>query len=543
MKRSQYIFFLMLTFLFFISEINAQQQQPIPEVEIDFVKQRIAQPVPFDTKLLFTGTIDKAVKRVEINIQSKDGSVSTTPWIRGAFTKEATKFYVESDRLDPNSNYLINVNISQSLGDNHPFIRDIEEKFVGEFRVWNAQTEFPDFEQWQDDFVKYIIDGSPSNVSVTLPKNKGLLDTTVVDTDSIFWYDIQSLFNGTIRRSRTLTNFNKGRDITQKHLDAIINDRKDLAEVFSLIVDKPWDKNLSNQLADLVILSGKSPSESWALANGLLSIDHLSDKSYMNMDALNTLWKEDTMRLVRLEKLAHFFSSQRHILEEISLYNEVRPFIPSGNSIVPVTIGRLDKIIDALTKQRDKLTDYWRFTNDFNSAVSEILKQLSFDLNTSVLLAGTTRVFDLSTASKLYVSADFGIAGYGTKVENGLEPNFALYYGANIFFRPINSKVPINSFWEDRLLRGLSVNLGVTATDINIEGERKGLIGNKGLLIGAGIHPFRGVKLSGGYMLYKMRTNDPLTDEYTPKALSYISVSVHADVFNALGTLVQKLGF
>jgi hypothetical protein len=137
---------------------------------------------------------------------------------------------------------------------------------------------------------------------------------------------------------------------------------------------------------------------------------------------------------------------------------------------------------------------------------------------------------DFVEGSKSYMSVDLGVAAVAG-MDRGLT-----YTSLNIYMRPINKSASLNSFhgWDWWAVR-TSFLLGMTLASVEKENVRKGLFGNKALVLGIGFRVIPHIKINGGALwLYRYDTNPLFTpDRYHNSLSPFASISFDVDVKSA----------
>ena len=172
------------------------------------------------------------------------------------------------------------------------------------------------------------------------------------------------------------------------------------------------------------------------------------------------------------------------------------------------------------------------------AALDDVMGEFSNLARTQIDLM-TTTVGSFDTRHGWYVSGDFGMA-YGWDIDQV----FA-YIGTNIYFRPVNKDAPLQSFgnFAQSFTRRFSAMVGVTvAGDAEEEGRREAIIGDRLLVIGAGVRLTDSIRVAGGGLLFKAVDPSPLATQKDVKISPFISLSFDVDVVGTLGELGSAFG-
>jgi hypothetical protein len=166
------------------------------------------------------------------------------------------------------------------------------------------------------------------------------------------------------------------------------------------------------------------------------------------------------------------------------------------------------------------------------------------DVSANLLISGTLNlktvsIADVSTSKTPYISVDGGL-GYSPTFQSAFS-----YYGANLYFAPVNKKAPLSNFKGWYYIRQiLCVNVGVS----NFFGARQdnsysilGKTSNSDLIFGLGVRTGRIVKFNFDLMPYKTNNFDILTDNTKLKMAFVMSVGIDVNLLGALGNVAKTL--
>ncbi|WDF78272.1 hypothetical protein PQ469_30765 [Mucilaginibacter sp. KACC 22773] len=152
-----------------------------------------------------------------------------------------------------------------------------------------------------------------------------------------------------------------------------------------------------------------------------------------------------------------------------------------------------------------------------------------------------TYVDDFLKASKLYVTLDLGYAQV-FRIDRGLA-----YSGFNLYFRPVDKSIPLSQYSTigDWFAVRTSLLIGITLNSIAQDNVRKGLIGDKALVVGAGFKLVPFFKLNGGVLVhYRYGENPSLgTNHYHTSLSPFVSFSIDLDaktLFSGIGDSIFK---
>jgi hypothetical protein len=172
-------------------------------------------------------------------------------------------------------------------------------------------------------------------------------------------------------------------------------------------------------------------------------------------------------------------------------------------------------------------------------ALEKLASDIGDDAHAEVLVLGSTSGV-AATERRVYISADLG-ALYATGIGSVLP-----YVGVNVYFRPINKKVPLRQ--EGGLMRRLSLTAGVTikgVADKDAAGRvqtRDDLFAGRVLLIGAGLRVTNSIRIGAGGVLFMKQSTNPLQDSLSLALAPYGSASIDINVKGVAKKLGDAVG-
>ncbi len=539
--------------------------------------------LPFDTQFYIKGKIDKSIESVSITIKGQRKGLfavsvsNANSWDRNTFNKDSEFFYVRMRSLPPNVRYTANLEIKRRLDDSNEHVKASKKIYIDAIKeLFNdTPSECTDIDKWREKVINNIRD---DNLSVTFPNNEGLFDPSVELCDNIpnLINDILALENKVFNpREEAIDNEDTENDIVgfkeiiEYQLEEIYNSKYDLSLLFKRVSESGWNKtsepSYANFIMNLLSISTLDKEELNALVNASLNIKTINDTRNFDTTEISEIW-ESTKIKYKINNYNDLFEWSNSTLIHLYIIEKYLEEVDPHDGVLGITRS----MILSLSELSEAANNIFKYLNELNGALIQFdlinarnqnlfkFTQLSvIELNNQ-----TTIISDLKKGSKNYISSDIGLAVLRNEVDEG---NFRLssqiYYGANIYFRPVNRDVSLSNYplfnsdysigggalryfmsqsWN-RIKRGTSVTIGVTTSDIEVEGERRGLIANKGLLLGIGYHFFRRIKVSYGMMLFQKNNPNPLIDKYSIQGQSYFSASLDLDVFNLLGEIPKTL--
>lgn len=146
---------------------------------------------------------------------------------------------------------------------------------------------------------------------------------------------------------------------------------------------------------------------------------------------------------------------------------------------------------------------------------------------------------DAATTRASHVSMDAGLI-YGWGIHDSV-----VYFGANIYTRPINTDVSLASLKSEGMLswrHRFSFTLGATIGGIDKPGQREGIVGTSAIVAGVGWRLTDVVRLSGGVLIFKQHDPNPLVTNDTSLTVSpYVGLSFDVDIAKKLGKIFAGL--
>nr|MDP9122769.1 hypothetical protein [Acidobacteriota bacterium] len=161
---------------------------------------------------------------------------------------------------------------------------------------------------------------------------------------------------------------------------------------------------------------------------------------------------------------------------------------------------------------------------DRDTKLDDLAQQIEVQASAEVKVDATT-TGNANTFQRYYISADLGFL-YAWRVSKVVP-----YAGTNIYFRPINTNVPLSQkggFW-----RRFSLTLGYTLQGIADQGNatrRDFVDGGGSLVAGAGLRLTESIRFSAGTLLFFKKDRNPLLNHEAVAAAPYVSFSFDLNV-------------
>ena len=152
------------------------------------------------------------------------------------------------------------------------------------------------------------------------------------------------------------------------------------------------------------------------------------------------------------------------------------------------------------------------------------------ELSVNVVIGDSLQVS--ATASSPYISADAGL------VFLPMLSDAATYVGTNIYVRPVNKSVPLAI--KGGLARRLAMTFGITVDSVeDAAGTRFGVIGNKGVIVGAGYRVTQSVRLAAGTLWFRAKDPNPGRASQIARSTFYVGLSFDGDVSGKMADIFK----
>lgn len=153
---------------------------------------------------------------------------------------------------------------------------------------------------------------------------------------------------------------------------------------------------------------------------------------------------------------------------------------------------------------------------------------------------GTTPVPSYTERAGLYISGDVGVMMPIFPATG--EIGFAPLVGASFYLVPVDKDEPLKcagtpdcDFWKRfALTGGIAINVRDSA------GTVKGVIGDTGLFVGAGLRVTDYLRLGGGAVFVTQKSQNPLLPGEPVRAAPYVAASVDIDVAGTVKDIYTK---
>jgi hypothetical protein len=174
---------------------------------------------------------------------------------------------------------------------------------------------------------------------------------------------------------------------------------------------------------------------------------------------------------------------------------------------------QVERVRQALLEGRGALTNMQRMLTDRSRLIAAAANRITADIVEVIQIDGdTTANWDVRARS--YISADVGVA-WSNPIDQ-----FFFYLGANFYLGPVNKRAPLR--WSDpgNFRKRFSFTVGIPINTISDTQSRTtltagdvtltGVLGDRPLLVGAGLRLNDLVRVSSGVVLFRVVNPNPL---------------------------------
>jgi hypothetical protein len=217
------------------------------------------------------------------------------------------------------------------------------------------------------------------------------------------------------------------------------------------------------------------------------------------------------------------------------------------DSSARVTLNNLFQSIDSINtlsaaatnKKEDVVIRYKKINSLIANLVKHSIENLAIQNIFEIVPLASNYPVNMTAQADRYLGLDFGNA----YIYNF--SRFQTYYGINIYLRPVNKNIPLSRYKniKDFFLVRTSLLLGLTFSSIEKIGIRKGIVSDKGVIIGTGFRIVSFFRVNGGGLIYYRYPANPLLDpeKYSAAISPFISASFDLDMEALLGAVGKSI--
>lgn len=511
-----------------------------PTVPVDLASQVFQDYLPFDVPFRITGTVGKPVQLIRV-CYSRDSDESTSTsaapssdgcqegwepgptWRRLVATPDDAKFFLHIAPLRSKSTYRFMFIME----------REPEPEEVAKFRT-EAVTALDD--AFRQDFGSVAYDELLRRLNRAIPLKEGESlkhrlweGKSYVEFQNTFLEQTNGILEGIDLKYAAAETFEEGADRAESILRTLLSEplglqalKRDLVEATAREDASSPLQTLASRYAATLAFLATPPDACGRLVRGADAGDYLG---------IDELWQPGQVD----RRLANLAKTRAELDTLLAFVNEA----------AGLTGSRLDKPIRLIRELNEELELVRWEANGVKTglqlraqAIQDMAEGLTTRLREDVVIQGTTNP-DFNTRHQYYVSADVGIAA--TPVIDEIYP----YLGTNIYFRPVNKAASFKSLkmlYGGAWSRRVSLMLGITTTDVKKQGQRDGIIGDKGMLLGFGLRLNQSIRLSAGTLVFKEIDPDPLVSKTDWNGTYFVSFSFDWDVRGTFGGIEKALG-
>jgi hypothetical protein len=203
---------------------------------------------------------------------------------------------------------------------------------------------------------------------------------------------------------------------------------------------------------------------------------------------------------------------------------------------------QVERVRQALLEARGALSNTQRVLTVRSELIAEAANGITADIIEVIQIEGTTTAA-WETRARSYVSVDVGVV-WSQPIES-----FFFYVGANFYLGPVNKRAPLRWSEPGNFRKRFAFTVGfpinsfsdtqtettLTAGDVTLTG----VLGDRPLLLGAGLRISDLVRVTSGTVLFRVKSPNPLIAREELDFAWYLGMSIDWDLrgmFAALGT-------
>jgi hypothetical protein len=520
---------------------------PIKEISIDLSNRTTGGILPFDVPFMFTGTVSKAVQKIEARyidvpadklplntlacnlvrtihlkeiprseIDDREDIPRALIWQRDALTPttDTVAIRLVVPPLDAERHYVFDFLITSSVPPDKltTFKNRVRKILEARFRDIGSQeilkAQFP---AMRDEMRRQLMDAAGKCAEFDAP------GTPL--SPNIAWEDIgrdfQNLLSvGAERQQKVATSLKTYRDSISPFNGPLMDAFAAAAKVVGSTEVSANERTAHAQVVSLVHLGNADIS---FIANG--ADPDAPDFRGEMMEPLST--SEIDARVTGYEKSARRLADLRNWMRDLQSAGTLKKIVDAG-AISPDERKALVDANGALAVAEQRATISFARLLSLRPLVLSRDTNLDNLINALQLLAldatslTTSTLGTYDTFANYHVAADAGFA-YAPGLQTAVP-----YVGANFYFRPVNRDAPLRS--KGGFGRRFSVNLGVSNT-VARSGRRSDLFSNQSLIAGAGYRLTDIFRAGAGVVVFQREDTNPLISHKRLAVSPYAAVS------------------
>jgi hypothetical protein len=194
---------------------------------------------------------------------------------------------------------------------------------------------------------------------------------------------------------------------------------------------------------------------------------------------------------------------------------------------------QVERVRQALIGARAALTSMQNVLTARSDLITAAASRITADLVEVIQIDGTTTAA-WETRARSYISADVGVT-WSQPIES-----FFFYLGANFYLGPVNKKAPLRWSEPGNFRKRFAFTAGIPINSFSDTATRTtlasgdvtltGVLGDRPLLLGAGLRLNDLVRVTGGTVLFRVKSPNPLITATELDYAWYVALSIDWDL-------------
>lgn len=559
-KISQGPSFFIFIILFLIVSTTGLYPQKFPEIEVDLGSGTFKKYLPFDTHFMIKGPVTKDIVEITVWWLEKQkpeiGKIKISPlseeykgskrwkkikpsW-KNTFSSNEKHFYILAPPLKAKRFYQFYFQFSRKLSTEE--LNDFKKQITDDFDM--ILREKGELAELGDDdipnFQEKLIDALPkSEGKVINPTAGSIFDDSAEGLESLKKKvdDIIGLLEPQAERYAIIIDFQDAIERNAKNL-LIFSENKIILAINAVITKNLKKfKHLFNQNELAFRLVHLSNNEAKEIIRGEIPFILTDSLNNIPVEKIENAWKPTDCD-IRIKNLRELFNSLRmirslllRVLSDFDFFKSEHTDIREKNDIKEL-ISKLKENEDIIDGIHHRLLRLRTELTVREKRIADIVNQIGVLAKIDAYVMGDSGG-EFKTRTTWHLNPDIGLA-YAPDLKEVFP-----YFGVNIYFRPVNKEVPLNQ--KGGFGRRFAAVIGITTSSIELEDQRKGLLGKKALIIGAGFRITDALRISAGSLLFRKIDPDPSISETRFSTSLFISISIDWDIKSTLGILGKAI--
>ncbi len=555
-KAIQIPSFFIFVILFLIVSTGGLYSQKFPEIEVDLGSGTFKKYLPFDTLFMIKGPVTTDIVEIEVWWLEKNnterGEIKISPfddkyknsnrwkkidssW-KHTYSSDEKYFYILAPPLKANRYYQFYFQFSRKLSTEE--LNDFKKQITDDFdMILRKKGELDDD---ISNLQKKLIDALPkSEGKVINPTAGSIFDDSAAGLASLKKKvdDIIGLLEPQAERDAIIIDFQDAIERNAKNL-LVFRENKILLAINAVITrNLKKFKYLFNQNELAFRLAHLGNNEAKEIIRGEIPFILTDSLNNIPIEKIENAWKPTDCD-IRIKNLSELFNSLRmirslllRVLSEFDFFKSEHPDIRKKNDVKEL-INKLKENEDIIDGIHHRLLRLRTELTVREKRIADIVDQIGVLAKIDAYVMGDSGG-EFKTRTTWHLSPDIGLS-YAPDLKEVFP-----YFGVNIYFRPVNKDVPLNQ--KGGFGRRFAAVIGITTSSIELENQRKGLLGTKGLMIGAGFRITDALRISAGSLLFRKIDPDPSISETRFSTSLFMSLSIDWDIKSTLGILGKAI--